>query len=120
MTTRDELTTLAIAASKAFRSEMDAVAKLSLVVKKISFLAHMRATEAGTLSRQLANKDIPLHSASIDKRATELTSQSADDALAAAYGELMRVIEDLPIAARSKAVDSLRAALYPNVPEAGR
>lgn len=119
MSTRDELTTLATAASKAFRSEMDSVAKLSLAVKKISFLTHMRATEAGTLSRQLANKDIPLHSESIDKRATALTSQSADKELTAAYEELMRAVEELPIATRSKAVDALRAALYPSAPEDG-
>ncbi len=119
MTTRDELTTLATAASKAFRSEMDSVAKLSLVVKKISFLTHVRATEAGTLSRQLANRDIPLHSESIDKRVAALTSQSADKELTAAYEELMKVIEELPIAARSKAVDALRTALYPSAPEGG-
>jgi hypothetical protein len=119
MTTRDDLVALAASASKAFRAEMDSVAKLSLVVKRISYLTHVRATEAGTLSRQLANRDIPLHSESIDKRATALTSQSADKELTAAYEELMKVIEELPIAARSKAVDSLRAALYPSAPEGG-
>lgn len=114
MPTRDELAALAASASKAFRSEMDVVARLSLAVKKISFLTHTRAAEAGTLSRQLANRDIPMHVESIDRRATALTSPSADDELTAAYAELMRVIEALPIAARSAAVAALRTALEPD------
>jgi hypothetical protein len=119
MATREDLAALAAAAGKAFRSEMDVVAKLSLAVKKISFLTHMRTTEAGALSRQLANRDIPLHAESIDKRATALTSQSADKELTAAYEELMRVIEALPIASRSKAVAALRDALDPSTQEHG-
>ena len=119
MSTRDELAALAASASKAFRSEMDVVAKLSLAVKKISYLTHVHATEAGTLSRQLANRDIPLHAESIDRRAAALTSQSADKALTAAYEALMLVIEELPIASRSKAVSSLRAALGSSSPENG-
>jgi len=111
MTNREELAALAASTSKAFRAEMDVVARLSLAVKKISFLTHTRATEAGTLSRQLVNRDIPLHVESIDRRVTALTSQSADSELTAAYAELMRAIEALPIASRSAAVAALRAAV---------
>lgn len=111
MPTRDELQGLAVVTTRAYRAEMDAIARLSLIVKKLSFLTYTRADEAGKLSRQLANPAIGLDNASVDKRVAHVVNANGDKELADAYEELMRAIELLPVASRAAAVAALRAAL---------
>ena len=108
---RDQLASVAEDASKAFRREWDAIAKLSFAIKRISSLTFARMEEAGKLTRQLRNTAIPLHNESIDRRAQGLTTPQAEQELTGAYKDLMQAIEDLPIAGRTKALAALRAVL---------